>query len=117
MTGPSAPLKRNWHARHRRPLPAAPSFTSAPAEAAGLDASAACEVPAHPVARAVLGTEQAASPSAVVTNAGLGAGALPAAHQRALSESVALGDAELRRLLRDGQAAPRNPPEEVPQPT
>ncbi|WP_435058135.1 hypothetical protein [Streptomyces sp. bgisy060] len=93
------------------------TLTSALAEAAGLDAYAACEALAHPVARAFLGTEQAASLSAVVTNAGLGAGTLPADHQRALSESVALGEAELRRLLRDDQATPRNPPEEVPQPT
>ncbi|WP_435608515.1 hypothetical protein [Streptomyces sp. C10-9-1] len=93
------------------------SLASALAEAARLDAYAAREVLGHPVARAVLGTERASSLGSVVANAGLGAGALPAAHQRALSESVALGEAELRRLLRDGQAAPRNPPEEVPQPT
>ncbi|MER5996257.1 hypothetical protein [Streptomyces viridosporus] len=70
------------------------------AKVARLDAYAACEVLGHPAARAFLDTEQASSLGSVVANAGLGTGALPADHQRSLSESVALGKAELRRLLR-----------------
>lgn len=97
--------------------PRTSSLASALAEAACLDAYAAREVLSHPAARAILGTERASALGSVVANAGLGAGALPADHHRALSESVALGEAELRRLLQDETAAPRNPPKEVPQPT
>ncbi|MCK7621634.1 hypothetical protein MUU72_00540 [Streptomyces sp. RS10V-4] len=96
--------------------PHAPSLASALAEVACLDAYAAYEVLGHTAALAILGTERASALGAVVTNAGLGAGALSADHQRALSESVALGEAGLRRLLRADTAAPGNPLNEVPQP-
>ncbi|MFI1929238.1 hypothetical protein [Streptomyces sp. NPDC020330] len=76
------------------------SLASALAEAACLDAYAACEVLGHPAARAALCTARVSALGAVVTDAGLGTGALPANHHRALSKSVALGEAELRRLLR-----------------
>ncbi|MGW2924477.1 hypothetical protein ACWC8S_06075 [Streptomyces fungicidicus] len=75
------------------------SLVPALAEVARLDAYAACEVLGHPAAQAFLDTERASSLSSVVADAGLGAGALPTDHQRSLSESVALGEAELRRLL------------------
>lgn len=93
------------------------SLVAALAEAACLDAYAACEVLGHPAARAILGTERASSLGSVVANAGLGAGTLPADHQRSLSESVALGEAELRRLLPTTRRPPGNPLNEVPQPT
>ncbi|WP_143626208.1 hypothetical protein [Streptomyces viridosporus] len=72
------------------------SLVPALAKVVRLDAYAACEVLGHPAARAFLDTEQASSLGSVVANAGLGAGALPADHQRSLSESVAFGQAELR---------------------
>ncbi|MFJ3931613.1 hypothetical protein [Streptomyces sp. NPDC090029] len=76
------------------------SLASALAEAARLDAYAAREVLGHPAARAILSTERASSLDSVVANAGLGASILPDHHHRALSEAVARGEAELRRLLR-----------------
>lgn len=82
-----------------------------------LDAHAACEVLNHPTARALLSAERASALGSVVADAGLGAGTLPADHKRSLTESVALGEAELRRLVRGDQAAPGNPPMEVQQPT
>ncbi|MDT0616110.1 hypothetical protein RM812_39060, partial [Streptomyces sp. DSM 40712] len=93
------------------------SLVPALTEVARLDAYAACDVLGHPAARAILDTERASSLGSAVAHAGLGADALPADHQRSLSESVAHGEAELRRLLRDDKAAPGNPPKEVPQPT
>ncbi|MGQ4436770.1 hypothetical protein, partial [Streptomyces sp. SAS_260] len=84
-------------------------------EAAHLDAYAAREVLDDPSARAILGAERACSLRSVVGTAGLGDGTLPVDHQRSLSESVALGEAELRRLLHSGTAAPGDPLEEVPQ--
>ncbi len=87
------------------------------AEVARLDAYAAREVLDHPATRATLSAERASALGSVVGTAGLGAGILPADHQRSLSESVTLGEAELRRLLRDIKAAPGNPLKEVPQPT
>ncbi|MFF9221961.1 hypothetical protein [Streptomyces viridosporus] len=86
------------------------SLVPALAKVARLDAYAACEVLGHPAARAFLDTEQAPSLGSAVVSAGLGAGALPADHQRSLSESVALGEAELRRLLRR-QGGTRQSPE------
>ncbi|MER6408717.1 hypothetical protein ABT269_35695 [Streptomyces viridosporus] len=90
--------------------PHASSLVPTLAKVARLDAYAACEVLGHPAARAFLDTEQASSLGSVVANAGLGTGALPADHQRSLSESVALGKAELRRLLRR-QGGTRQSPE------
>jgi len=71
----------------------------------------------HPTTRALLSAERTSALGSVVAHAGLGAGALPADHQRSLTEAVALGEAELRRLLRADQGTPDNPPMEVPQPT
>lgn len=86
------------------------------ADAAHLDAYAAREVLHHPSARAILSAERASALGSVVGIAGLGASALPAGHQRALSDSVTLGEAELKRLLRDQDATQGNPVEEIPQP-
>lgn len=97
--------------------PPSSALLDAVAEAARLDAYAAREVLDHPPARSSLSAEQASALGSVVEAAGLGAGTLPTHHQRALSESVALGEAELRRLLQDHQAAPGNPLEAVPHPT
>lgn len=88
------------------------SLVPALADVARLDAYAACEVLGHPAARAILDTERASSLGSVVASAGLGAGTLPADGQRSLSQSVALGEAELRRLLCDDKAAPGNPPKQ-----
>jgi hypothetical protein len=93
------------------------SLFSALTDVARLDAYAAREVLDHPTTRALLSPERTSALGSVVAHAGLGAGHLPAAYQQSLTKSVALGEAELRRLLRDGQAAPGNPPMEVPQPT
>jgi hypothetical protein len=82
---------------------------------ARLDAYAAREVLDAPSTRAILSAKRASSLSSVVRAAGLGAGALPADHQRSLSESVALGEAQLTRLLHDDKVAPGNPLKEVPQ--
>ncbi|MER5795151.1 hypothetical protein [Streptomyces sp. NPDC001980] len=84
---------------------------------ARLDAYAAREVLDDPSARAILSAKRASSLCSVVGAAGLGAGTLPADHQRSLSESVALGEAELKRLLHDDKAAPGSSLKEVPQTT
>lgn len=75
------------------------------------------EVLNHPTIRALFSAERTSALGSVVADAGLGAGTLSADHQRSLTEAVTLGEAELRRLLRDDQTAPGNPPIEVPQPT
>lgn len=75
------------------------------ADAARLDAHAAREVLNHPHARALLSAEQAGTLGSVVEAAGLGAGTLSARHRQALSESVVLGEAALKRLLRDHDEA------------
>jgi hypothetical protein len=97
--------------------PYASTLPETVAEVAQLDAYAAREVLHHPAARAALSGERADALSAVITAAGLGAGTLPADYQQSLSQAVALGETELRRLLRDEKAVPGNPPEELPQPT
>ncbi|MFJ2812142.1 hypothetical protein [Streptomyces sp. NPDC087294] len=97
--------------------PQSSTLLEALTEVARLDAYAAREVLDDPPARAILSAKRASSLGSVVEVAGLGAGTLPADHQRSLSESVALGEAELKRLLHDDKAAPGNPLEEVPQPT
>ncbi|WP_030862005.1 hypothetical protein [Streptomyces sp. NRRL S-37] len=93
------------------------ALLSALTDVARLDAYAAREVLDHPTIRALLSAERTSALGSVVADAGLGAGTLPADHQRSLTEAVTLGEAELRRLLQDDQAAPGNPPMEVPQPT
>jgi hypothetical protein len=86
------------------------------AEVAQFDAYAARDVLHHPAARAALSGERADALRAVITAAGLGAGALPADCQQSLSKAVTLGETELRRLLRDETAVPGNPPEEFRNP-
>ncbi|MFD7065196.1 hypothetical protein [Streptomyces sp. NPDC059906] len=76
------------------------SLLCALTDVARLDAYAAREVLDHPTARALLSTERTSAPGSVIAHAGLGAGTLSADHQRSLTDSVALGGAELRRLLR-----------------
>lgn len=90
--------------------PYAGTLHEAVAEVARLDAYAAREVLHHPTARAALSGDRADVLSAVITAAGLGAGALPAEYRQSLSDAVTLGETELRRLLRDGKAGPGNPP-------
>ncbi|WP_447035455.1 hypothetical protein [Streptomyces sp. DSM 118878] len=86
-------------------------------DVARLDAYAAREVLDHLPTRAALSADRASALSSVIRAAGLGAGALPADHQRSLTEAVALGEDWLRRLLRVDKAAAGNPPKEVAQPT
>ncbi|MFD6437219.1 hypothetical protein ACFWFC_31310, partial [Streptomyces venezuelae] len=93
------------------------SLLSTLVKVARLDGYAAREVLDHPTTRALLSAARASALGQVVADAGLGTGTLPADHQRSLTESVALGEAELRRLLQDLQAVLGNPPMEVPQPT
>ncbi|MBT2527799.1 hypothetical protein J7E91_20830 [Streptomyces sp. ISL-99] len=92
--------------------PYASTLPEAVAEAARLDAYAAREALHHPAARAGLSADRADALKAVITAAGLGAGTLSADYRQSLSKAVALGETELRRLLRDGKAVPGNPPEE-----
>jgi hypothetical protein len=90
------------------------ALAEALADAARLDAYAAREMLHHPLARPVLSTEQASALRSAVQAAGLGASALSAGHQRSLSEAVAVGEAELKQLLRDHDVAPRRSLDEVP---
>ncbi|MFI0721895.1 hypothetical protein [Streptomyces sp. NPDC021224] len=79
------------------------------ADVARLDAYASREVLHHPPSRAVLSAERVSALGSVVEAAGLDASGMRAGHQRALSEAVALGEAELKRLLRGHDAARTTP--------
>lgn len=86
------------------------------ADVACLDAYAAREVLNHP-AVAALSPGRIDVLCGVIATAGLGVGTLPAADHQALSKSVTLGEAELRRLLQGDKATAGSPPKEVPPPT
>ncbi|MEU2227033.1 hypothetical protein [Streptomyces sp. NPDC018347] len=89
--------------------PNANALLEALAEAALLDAHAARELLNHPAGRATLRAERADALTTVVAAAALGASTLPTDYQRSLSKAVAIGEAELRRLLRGDAALSGNP--------
>lgn len=69
------------------------------ADVASLDAYAARDVLNHPAARSSLSGEQRRQLDAVLTASGLGAGNLPQAHMRTLTEAVDKAEVSLRGLL------------------